>query len=106
MSKRISALLIAVIAIAFNIVLASPSEAITCNISRSKTSTQTQVVNGNCYRVRARIDRYSGGIVYAVYGSASASVSTASSSDGVSAGHYSNKSLMGSSEIWDGWSSF
>jgi hypothetical protein len=97
---------VATIAGASLVAIDSPAEAISCSITRSKTSTSTSVFNGSCYRVRARIDRYSGGVVTSYYGPADSGASYVSNSNGTNAGNLSNKSLLGTSEIWDGWKSF
>lgn len=95
-----------VLATAVVVTTSSQASAISCSISRSKTSSYTQVTNGNCYRVQARITRLVGSVPQNHYGPISTSFSSVNSSDGAEAGHASNKSLKGTSEIWDGWSTF
>lgn len=93
------------------VAISSPAAAINCDITRSGLATSTIVYNTSgatkCYRVRARIDRYYAGSPVTVLGDIDAVSSVASNSNGTLIGHYSNKSLWnGSSQIWDGWSSF
>lgn len=96
----------ALIATGGAVALAGPADAaFNCSISRSGASETTSVRNNTCFRVRARIDRYYGGVVHIVSDDPNSTFSYAYNGTGTNAGNFSNKSMMGNSEQWEGWKS-
>jgi hypothetical protein len=79
---------------------AAAAGTVTCQVQSSKGSTYTKVTNTNCSAVQAQLDKYIGNVPTAYYGPLDTRVSEATSTAGISAGHYFRAQYAGQMSNW------
>jgi hypothetical protein len=79
---------------------ASAAGTVICQLQASKGSTYTKVTNTNCSLVQAQLDKYINNVPTAYYGTLNARVSEATSTAGISAGHYFRGQYVGQMSDW------